>query len=80
MYGEPDKLAKAREHKHMTFYEAAKIAKEADVAQMWLTHYSPSLPKPDLYMDDVRAIFPRAVAAKDGMTTELMFDDGLDTK
>ena len=28
MYGEPDKLVKAREHKHMTMYEAAKIAKE----------------------------------------------------
>ena len=25
MYGEPDKLVKAREHKHMTMYEAAKI-------------------------------------------------------
>ena len=24
MYGEPDKLAKARENKHMTFYEAAE--------------------------------------------------------
>ena len=30
MYGEPDKLVKAREHKHMTMYEAAKIAKEAE--------------------------------------------------
>ena len=30
MYGEPDKLAKAREHKHMTMYEAAKIAKEGN--------------------------------------------------
>ena len=29
MYGEPDKLDKAKEHKHMTFYEAAHIAKDA---------------------------------------------------
>ena len=28
MYGEPDKLVKAREHKHMTMYEAAKNCKE----------------------------------------------------
>ena len=74
MYGEPEKQQKAREHKHMTFYEAAKIAKEADVAQMWLTHYSPSLPKPEVFMQDVKAIFPRSRAAKDGMTLELDFD------
>lgn len=73
MYGEPDKLAKAKEHKHMTFYEAAMIAKEAGVEQMWLTHYSPSLPKPEIYMDAVREIFPQSIAAKDGMTVELMF-------
>ena len=38
----------------MTFYEAAKLAKEAQVREMWLTHYSPSLTKPEEYMDDVR--------------------------
>lgn len=43
MYGEEGKEKKAREYKHMTFYEAAHLAKEADVKQMWLTHYSPSL-------------------------------------
>ena len=40
MYGEPDKQQKAREHKHMTFYEAANLAKAAEVSQMWLRHYS----------------------------------------
>lgn len=75
MYGEPDKEDKAREHKHMTFYEAARLAKEADCRQMWLTHYSPSLPRPEDYMDAVRAIFPRSYAGKDGKSIELRFDD-----
>ena len=75
MYGEKDKDAKAREHKHMTFYEAAKLARDAQVGEMWLTHYSPSLTKPQYYMDEVRRIFPRAKAGKDGMTAELMFED-----
>lgn len=75
MYGEKDKDAKAIEYKHMTFYEAAKLAKEADVGEMWLTHYSPSLGRPEEYMDDVRAIFPRAKAGKDGMSVELMFTE-----
>lgn len=57
MYGEPDKQQKAREHKHMTFYEAANLAKAAEVSQMWLTHYSPSLPWPDQYLPQVTKIF-----------------------
>ena len=31
MYGTDDRLNKAREYKHMTFSEAATLAKEADV-------------------------------------------------
>ncbi len=75
MYGEKDKIKKAKEYKHMTFYEAAEIAKTADVGEMWLTHYSPSLTRPEEYMDEVRKIFPRSIAAKDGRTVELVFQD-----
>lgn len=75
MYGEKDKQKKAKEYKHMTFYEAAQIAQEVDVGEMWLTHYSPSLNRPEEYMDEVKKIFPRAVAAKDGRTMELVFSD-----
>ena len=75
MYGEKEKAAKAVEYKHMTFYEAAALAKDAKVKEMWLTHYSPSLIRPEQYMDDVRRMFPAARAGKDGMTTELTFED-----
>ena len=75
MYGEPEKKAKAVEYKHMTFYEAAEMAKKACVKEMWLTHYSPSLRHPEEYMDEVRAIFPHAIAGKDRMTTELDFPE-----
>ncbi len=73
MYGEPDKDAKAREHKHMTFKEAAQLAKDAGVKQMWLTHYSPSLNNPAEYVDTARAIFPDTVAARDGRSLELKY-------
>lgn len=75
MYGEPDKEQKAREHKHMTFYEAAVLAKEAQVKEMWLTHYSPSLVHPADYKDEVRKIFPDTVIAKDRRTTTLLFEE-----
>lgn len=75
MYGEPDKLIKAKENKHMTMYEAAKIAREAEVPELWLTHYSPSLTHPEEYLGEVRKIFPRTKAAKDGRTVELSFEE-----
>jgi len=75
MYGEPEKAAKARKYKHMTFYEAAEIAKEAQVKEMWLTHFSPSLVRPESYMKDVQEIFSKAQLGKDGKTIELVFED-----
>lgn len=75
MYGEKDKQAKAEEKKHMTFYEAAKVAKDAQVREMWLTHYSPSLLHPEEYMNNVRKIFPKAYPGKDGKSITLEFTD-----
>lgn len=75
MYGEPDKLDKAKEYKHMTFYEAAQMAKNAGVAKMWLTHYSPSLTRPEEYKKEVKAIFHETYIAKDGWSEELLFED-----
>ena len=74
MYGEKEKAAKAVEYKHMTFCEAAHLAKDAQVKEMWLTHYSPSLTRPEEYMDEVRRIFPEAKAGKDRMSRELAFE------
>ena len=59
----------------MTFYEAAELAKKAQVRKLWLTHYSPSLTRPEEYMGKVREIFPEAVAARDGMSVELKFEE-----
>ena len=75
MYAEKDKLAKAKQYKHMTFYEAAEMAKRAGVQEMWLTHFSPSLVHPEEYMAEVRSIFPQSYLGKDGKTVELMFDE-----
>ncbi len=41
MYAEKEKLNKAKQYKHMTFYEAADMAKRAEVKELWLTHFSP---------------------------------------
>ena len=75
MYAEKEKLAKAKQYKHMTFYEAADMAKRAKVKEMWLTHFSPSLVKAEDYMGEVRSIFPNSYLGKDGKTVELVFEE-----
>ena len=75
MYAEKEKEAKARQYKHMTFYEAADLAKRAKVTEMWLTHYSPSLTRAESYMDEVHKIFPAASLGKDGRSVELEFEE-----
>ena len=75
MYGEDDKIEKAKGYKHMTFREAATLARDAGVGEMWLTHYSPSLMHPEEYLNEIREIFPKIKTARDGWSAELGFDE-----
>lgn len=75
MYAEEEKMEKARQYKHMTFYEAAALAKNASVLELWLTHFSPSLVRAESYMPKVKKIFPVASLGFDGRTAELDFKE-----
>jgi ribonuclease Z len=75
MYAEKEKLAKAKQYKHMTFYEAAEMAQRAGAAELWLTHFSPSLIRAEDYMPKVRKIFDRAHLGYDGKSVELVFTE-----
>lgn len=74
MYGENEKDTKAKEYKHMTFHEAAKLAKEAKVNELWLTHYSPSLMRPEDFINEAKRVFPNVKPGKDGKSVTLEFD------
>ncbi len=75
MYGEADCEGKAKDKKHMTMQEAARIGAEARPQRMWLTHYSPSMAYPPQYIDELRTIFPRISLGKDGKSIDLMFSE-----
>lgn len=75
MYGDEEKHARAVETRHMTFQEAAKLAASARPKRLWLTHYSPSLPDPEVYLEETRRIFPETYAGRDGMRLTLTFDE-----
>jgi ribonuclease Z len=55
--------------------EAAKLAKEAGVLELWLTHFSPATVNPLEFSDKVRNIFPQTVFPKDRRTVTLTFKE-----
>lgn len=75
LYSTPDKIDKAKKWGHMTFSEAAKLAKDANAKELWLTHYSPSLTDPQNEIANVLNIFPNTYAGFDGKKTTLKFID-----
>ena len=60
----------------MTFQEAARLGPRLRPGkETWLTHYSPSLIRPEDYLEEIREIFPRIKTARDGWSMELGFDE-----
>jgi len=75
MYGESTELTNAIAYKHMTFEEAATIAKEAEVEELWLTHFSPALVYPKEYLPVATHIFKNTKIGKDRMEKTFKFRD-----
>ena len=75
MYGEEEKKSRANEYKHMTFREAAELAKEARVKELWLTHFSPSLVHPKDVLQEAKEVFPNSYVGKDRMVKVMNYED-----
>lgn len=73
IYPNNDKLEKAKMWGHMTFLEAAELAKSANTKELWLTHYSPSLVNPEEEISNAREIFPNSFPGFDGKKATLNF-------
>jgi ribonuclease Z len=74
-YGDSDDLPKAIRNKHMTYAEAATIARDAEARALWLTHFSPAMDDPDHYLDRATTIFPETTVGFSGLTGSLRFVD-----
>jgi ribonuclease Z len=75
MYAEEDKLLNAEAHGHMLFREAAELARDGHVQELWLTHFSPSLTQPEAYWEQVKTIFPNTKIGSDRLTVHLTFSN-----
>lgn len=75
LYGTDEKIQKAIAYKHMTFSEAARIAKKGKVRQLWLTHFSPSLVEPHEHIEEATKIFENTIIGEDRMAKTILFDE-----
>ncbi len=75
MFGEHDKQERAIVSHHMMMQEAAQLAKECAARELWLTHFSPATPEPELFVDELREIFSNTVISTDGMMKTLQFEE-----
>lgn len=75
MYGDDEMITGAKEKMHMIFSEAAKISLNANVKELWLTHFSPSMPNPENYLEAAAKFFPHTLIGKDLMNKTLKSDE-----
>lgn len=71
-----EELERAAETGHSTAAQAARIAAEAGVRRLVLTHISPRYTRdaPEL-LAEARAVFPEVIIARDGLSIDVPFSD-----
>ena len=75
MYGDESDKPKRWDAQHLTFAEAATLARDGAARRLWLTHFGPALHDPAAYLDRATAIFPATTIGYDGMTETFGFDE-----
>lgn len=74
-YGDDNDIEKAIKNKHMTFAEAANLAREGNVQELLLTHFSPAVSEPELFKQNAIDIFEKTIIGQDRMIKSLSFKD-----
>lgn len=75
-YGDDEDLRKAEAYGHMTFREAATLARNSGVGALWLTHFGAGMEDPATWIDNARAAFPAVELGCAGLTGRLSFGVG----
>jgi ribonuclease Z len=73
MYATAEDMPKRWEAQHLTFAQAATMAKEGGARRLWLTHFGPALQDPASHLHRATDVFPDTTVGVDGLTTTLTF-------
>lgn len=76
LYADDALAQKAGDRGHMIFSQAADIAARSGSRELWLTHFSPSLPDPEVFLPAARRIFPHTRAGHSLLTRSISFGGG----
>ena len=74
-YGSDLDKDKAIKNKHMTFSEAATIAKEGRCKELLLTHFSPALAEPKEFIENATNIFENTIIGEDRLIKNISFTE-----
>lgn len=75
MYARDEDADRADERGHMTARQAGRLARDARVRSLWLTHFSPAVEDLAELAASARSEYPDAVVGAPGLATTLRFVD-----
>ncbi len=75
MFGEHEKQERAEISHHMMMQEAAHLAAKTNARELWLTHFSPATPEPEIFEEELKGIFENTVIGTKGLAKTLQFVD-----
>ena len=72
-YGSNDDIDKAIKNKHMTFKEAATLARDSSCKELLLTHFTPAMLEPKIYECNAKDIFKDTIIGEDRLIKNISF-------
>lgn len=75
-YGDDADAPRAAERGHMTFREAATLARDANAGTLWLTHFGVALSHPQAWIANATSVFARTEVGVSGMRGSIAYDRG----
>ncbi len=75
-YGDDAAAEGAARWGHMTFRQAATMARDANVGHLWLTHFSAGMPDPEAWRANAAEVFPDVTIGYAGLAATLAFERG----
>lgn len=75
-FGDDADVDKAIARGHMTFREAATLARDAGARHLWLTHFSAALEDPQAFVRFAVDVMPGVTVGYPGLSATLAFDGG----